>query len=63
MSEKFFSVPKEIIRLASSVSSGGNNAHAELKVVDLGDKKAFMLQMPAFGSRRKGQSRICRHGW
>ena len=45
MSEKFFSIPKEIIRLASSVSSGGNNSHAELKVVDLGEKKAFMLQM------------------
>ena len=45
MSEKFFSIPKEINRLASSASSGGNNAHAELKVVDLGDKKAFILQM------------------
>ena len=45
MSEKFFSIPKEINRLASSASSGGNNAHAELKVVDLGEKKAFMLQM------------------
>ena len=54
MSEKFFSIPKEIIRLASSVSSGGNNAHAELKVVDLEDKKAFMLQMASVWIQEDG---------
>jgi hypothetical protein len=45
MPERFFNIPREIIRLGSSVSSGGNNAGAELKIVDLGKKKAFMLQM------------------
>ena len=45
MSERFFSIPKEIIRLGGSLSSGGNNASAELPIVDLGKKKAFMLHM------------------
>ena len=45
MSEKFFSIPKEIIRVGGSLSSGGNNASAELPIVDLGRKKAFVLQI------------------
>ena len=45
MSEKYFNMPKEIARLGSSLSSGGNNASAELAVVDLGKKKAFMLHL------------------
>jgi hypothetical protein len=45
MSERFFSIPKEIIRLGGSLSSGGNNASAELPIVDLGKKKSFMLHM------------------
>ncbi|HEX2055477.1 MAG TPA: hypothetical protein VHF07_03215 [Nitrospiraceae bacterium] len=45
MAERFFSIPREIIRLGGSLSSGGNNASAELPLVDLGKKKAFMLHM------------------
>jgi len=45
MSEKFFNIPKEIIRLGASLSAGGNNSSAELLIVDLGRKKAFMLQL------------------
>lgn len=44
MSEQFFSIPKRIVRAGSSLTSGGNNASAELMVIDL-KKKAFALQL------------------
>lgn len=45
MPETFFNIPREIVRLGRSLSSGGNNTSAELKIVDLGNTKAFMLQI------------------
>jgi len=44
MPEQFFNLPKQIVRLGGSLSSGGNNVFAELVIVDL-KKKPFVLQL------------------
>lgn len=44
MSDPYFKIPAKIIRLGGSLGSGGNNAGAELTVVDLGNK-GFVLQL------------------
>jgi hypothetical protein len=45
MPEKFFNIPRKIIRTDGGLEAGGHSGSAELKLIDLGEKDAFMLQM------------------
>ena len=54
MSEKFFSVPGDRFDSQVRCSSGGNNAHAELKVVDLGDKKRSCCKLASVRTQENG---------